>query len=135
MMRVLVADGDPDLRAYLVLLLQAMGHGASAVGGARALSRRAARRAPDAVLCDADLPDGDGIEAGRSLKRLSPGLTIVMMAGNRFSFLRARHAAVGPVLLKPFGPNELMNVLTRSMLSRLQTTLSRAIQNLKAQNA
>ena len=97
-------------------------------------SDREARRAPDAVLCDANLPDGDGIEACRRLKLLRPDLTIVIMAWDRSGTDRARRAALGPVLLKPFSPPELKNALTLTMLSLFNTRLSRAISDLKTQN-
>ncbi|MDD5302244.1 MAG: response regulator [Elusimicrobia bacterium] len=134
MMRVLVAESDRDVRGYLVLLLTAMGHGAAGVGSVEALSRRVARRAPDAVLCDASLPDGEGIEACRRLKLLRPALTIVIMAWDPSWTARARRAALGPVLLKPFSPTELRDALTFVLFSLLKTTLSRAVSDLKRQN-
>ncbi|MEQ1920477.1 MAG: response regulator, partial [Elusimicrobiota bacterium] len=108
---------------------------ASGVGNAAALSRRAARRAPDAVLCDAILPDGDGIEVCRRLKILRPALTVMIMAWDSESGVRARQAALGPVLIKPFSPEELRDALTLGLFSRLKITLSRAVTDLKTQNA
>lgn len=134
MMRVLVVEADHDVRAYLVLLLKAMGHGAAGVVGVKALSRRLSRRAPDFVLCDANLPDGDGIAACRRIKRLRQDLQIVIMAWDQSGAVRARRAALGPVLIKPFSPPELMNALTITMLSRLNTRVALAVADLKAQN-
>lgn len=134
MMRVLVVESDREVRGYLILLLGAMGHAAAGVGSLEALSRRAARRAPDAVLCDANLPDGDGIEACRRLKLLRPDLTIVIMAWDPLWTARARRAALGPVLLMPFSPTELRDALTLVLFSLLKTTLSRAVSDLKTQN-
>lgn len=133
-MRVLVVESDPEVRGYLVLLLGALGHAAAGVGSLETLSRRAARRAPDAVLCDANLPDGDGIEACRRLKLLRPGLTIVIMAWDPLWTARARSAALGPVLLKPFSPTELRDALTLVLFSLLKTTLARAVSDLRTQN-
>lgn len=133
-MRVLVAEGDGHVRTYLVRLLNTMGHTASGVGNLEALSRRAARRTPEAVLCDANPPDGDGIETCRRLKLLHPHLSVVLMAWDPSWVARARDAALGPILLKPFSPPELRDALTLVMLSSLRTTLARAIFNLKAQN-
>ena len=134
MMRVLVTEGDWHVRAYLVWLLNTMGHGASGVGGLEAMSRRVARRAPDAVLCDANPSDGDGIEACRRLKCLWPDLPVVIMAWDPSWLARARGAALGPVLLKPFSPPELRDALTLVMFSHLRTTLARAVFDLNTQN-
>ena len=134
MTKVLVAESDEVVRGYLVPLLKSLGHGAAGVGGAAALSRRAARRAPDAVLCDANLPDGDGIEACRRLKLLRPSMTVMIMAWDPASAERARHAALGPVLTKPFSPTELRDALTLGLFSHLKTTLKRAVTDLKTQN-
>lgn len=135
MMRVLVAEGDHDVRAYLVLLLRAMGHKAAGVVSLDALSRRMARRAPDAVLCDANLPRGDVIAACRQFKLLSRDLQIVIMAWDASRTARARRAALGPVLIKPFSPPELKNALTITMLSHLNTRLALVVADLKTQNA
>lgn len=133
-LQVLVMESDPGVRGYLVLLLRAMGCRVTAVGGLEALSRRVTRRAPDAVLCDANPPDGDGIEVCRRLKLLRPGLQIVIMAWEPLWVARARRVALGPVLLKPFGPPELRDVLTHVMFSRLKTALTCAVFDLKTQN-
>lgn len=131
---MVVAEGDRYVRVYLVWLLKAMGHEASGVGGLEALSRRVARRVPDAVLCDASPPDGDGIEACLRLRLLLPGLPILIMAWDEARIARARRAALGPVLRKPFSPAELRDALTLGMFSLLRTTLMRAISDLKEHN-
>lgn len=55
-MRVLVTEGDWYVRAYLVWLINTMGHGASGVGNLEALSRRVMRRTPEAAPCNATGP-------------------------------------------------------------------------------
>ncbi len=111
-LRVLVMEEDRDARCCLVMMLEAMGHRAAAVGSAETLSRRMARRTPDAALCDAELSGDDGIEVARRLKRLYPALTVVILAGSWFNFVRATHAALGPVLFKPVGSPELQRALS-----------------------
>lgn len=129
-----MAESDQDVRGYLVMLLGAMGHSASGVGSIGALSHRVNRRMPDAVLCDARLPDGDGIEACRRLKLLRPAPTIVIMAWDPVWAASARQAALGPVLLKPFSPTELRDAFTFVLFSLLKATLARAVSDLRKQN-
>lgn len=133
-MRVLVAEGDRDVRWYLVFLLKAMGHSAAGVCTLDSLTRRVARRKKGAVLCDAILPDGDGIEACRHIRLLQPDILVFIMAWDLALVARARQAALGPVLLKPFSPSELMNALTLGMFSQSQAVLSRIVSDLRTQN-
>ena len=66
---------------------------------------------------------------------LQPDLPVMIMAWDPSLIALARSAALGPVLLKPFSPQELRDALTGVMFTRLKTTLSRAISDLSVQNA
>jgi signal transduction histidine kinase len=71
--RVIVVEGDPDLRAVLCALLQASGHDVSeAVDGPSALAT-AGRVRPDVMLIDVDLSGFDGYQLARRL-RMTPEL-------------------------------------------------------------
>lgn len=69
MAHVLVVDDDEFVRVTLSLLLQTAGHTvATAASGRDALAAVGATRV-DLVICDVFMPDMDGFETLRALKR------------------------------------------------------------------
>lgn len=110
-MRILLAEGDPLLRRFIQRALQVLGHEVAAVEGARALSRESFE-ALDLVLCAARLPDADGIDVCRWFKSSRPSLRILFLAGDPDAAERAREAALGRVLTKPFRFHELAQALS-----------------------
>jgi signal transduction histidine kinase len=80
--RILVVDDNEGFRESLAVLLQdadleIVGEASS---GAEALEL-ARTRAPDVVLMDVRMPEMDGVETTRQLKRLRPSLGIVALSG------------------------------------------------------
>jgi DNA-binding NarL/FixJ family response regulator len=68
---VLIVDDDPDFRGLAVRMVAASGLTvAGQAGDAREAIAAAERLRPDAVLVDYGLPDGDGIDLGRTLDAL-----------------------------------------------------------------
>ncbi len=117
---ILVVDDNTDAAQGLAMLLSLSGYetevrhdGRSALEAVRAL-------APDVVLLDLGLPDIDGYEVCRTLRRgeaptKSTSLTLVAVSGRgddearRLSF----EAGFDAHLLKPIDRTELLRVLTR----------------------
>jgi DNA-binding NarL/FixJ family response regulator len=53
------------------------------VGDGRTLVKSALEMRPDLVLLDLGLPELNGLEAGRELKKLMPGLKLIFLSMNR----------------------------------------------------
>ena len=66
--RLLIAEDDTPLREILVRSLRAEGFAAVAVPTARELLERALESAPDAMVIDIGLPDGDGRDLCQALR-------------------------------------------------------------------
>jgi DNA-binding NarL/FixJ family response regulator len=81
MVRVLIADDDHLMRAGLAELLGAdpaievVGE----AGSGRAAVDEAVRLAPDVVLMDVRMPDGDGVAATRELARRAPTVHVLVV--------------------------------------------------------
>ncbi|NJP99188.1 response regulator transcription factor [Streptomyces zingiberis] len=116
-MRVLVVEDDPGIADLLVRGLERAGYAAGSVsGGHQALT---AAPEPDVVLLDLGLPDLDGVEVCRRLRRRSDVVIIVITArGEEGDRVAALDEGADDYLVKPFGLPEL--------LARIRAVLRRA---------
>ena len=83
-MRVLIVDDHEVLSASLALVLDDQ-PGLKVVGSAGTLAqarRLLATTAPDVVLLDHRLPDGDGVSAIRELREIRPSVEIVVLTAS-----------------------------------------------------
>ena len=80
---ILVADDHPMICAALRKMLEPAHDLIGCVGDGRTLVRMALDKKPDLVLADLGLPGLNGLEAGRELKKLMPGLRLIFLTMNR----------------------------------------------------
>ncbi|MBI4677750.1 MAG: response regulator [Elusimicrobia bacterium] len=101
-MTLVVADDDPDIRRVLARWAGRFGLECVAVESADSLLRALDSCRPQALICDVNLAEADGIALCRILAARHPGLAIVMMTGDPGEVPRARAAGFAEVLQKPF---------------------------------
>ncbi|WP_084724807.1 response regulator transcription factor [Streptacidiphilus melanogenes] len=113
---VLVVEDDQGIADSLVRGLTRAGYAVRCAGtGAEALG---ARPVPDVVLLDLGLPDLDGVEVCRRLRRHSDAAIIVVTArGEEADRVAALDEGADDYLVKPFGLAELLARL-RAVLRR-----------------
>lgn len=108
-LRVVIAEDESAVAAGLARQLEALGHQvvAEAASGRQAVAL-AAELAPDVVVMDIRMPDGDGIEAARELARVRP-TPVVFLSGHFDQELLAGVAGAGGLayLLKPVTGDQL----------------------------
>jgi signal transduction histidine kinase/CheY-like chemotaxis protein len=114
--RLLLAEGDADLRGYVARLLSDRWTVEAVAGGAAALEAARARP-PDLVLSEALLPDLDGRELVRQL-RADEGLRavrVILLASRPGDDLGGEDLARGAddVLFKPFSAQDLVTRVER----------------------
>ena len=114
--RVLVIDDEDAVRAALCATLSDAGCTvAQARDGAEALDILRATPA-DAVLMDIYMPQQDGFEAIRELRRVAPAVKIIAISGGsrgNFDPLKAAEMlGADRTLRKPFGIDDLLGALT-----------------------
>ena len=117
MMRILVIDDDELLQRMLKQTLQLLGHEVEqAFDGAEGV-RRCQASPPDVVLTDILMPNQDGLQTIRELRRACPDVQIIAMSGGTRVFADmdalpfALHFGARRVLYKPFGHKELTAAL------------------------
>jgi DNA-binding response OmpR family regulator len=83
LLRVLVVEDDPDCAACLALFLRFNGVAAEVATNGSAALQSIQVTPPDVVLLDLSLPDMDGYQLARRLRRLSPTmLLLIALTGN-----------------------------------------------------
>jgi DNA-binding NtrC family response regulator len=113
--RVLVVEDNRDVGTFSTQTLQELGYGTHWVANAdKALVALA--ESPDAfdvVFSDVVMPGMNGVELGRAVSRLYPGLPVVLTSG--YSHVLAQESDHGFELLhKPYSVEALSRILRRA---------------------
>lgn len=106
---VLVVEDDPSVRRLLAVGLAAQGFRVLEALTVLDARRDASQYVPDLVLLDLGLPDGEGIEVLRDVRRWSSLPVIVLSArGQERQKVEALEAGADDYVTKPFGFPELV---------------------------
>jgi two-component system, OmpR family, KDP operon response regulator KdpE len=107
--RVLVIDDEPQIRRFLRIALQAQGYTLVEASGVAEGLARCADSAPDVIILDLGLPDGDGLDLLTELRGWSrvPVLVLSVRAGEEEK-VAALDRGANDYVTKPFGVAELL---------------------------
>lgn len=113
MKRVLVVEDDRDVNDLICrYLAQRSFQCDGASSAAQCLEHLENPGLPDLILLDLELPDGDGADLTRRIRKLPLGdrIPVLMISGAKLvhQIERARQAGVDAYLFKPFSPKELL---------------------------
>lgn len=113
---LLVVEDDPSMRRFLRASLTSHGYRVLEAGTLRDGELVAWSQAPDLLLLDLGLPDGDGADLARGLRkeRDTPIIVISGRASPR-EFAAALDAGADDYLRKPFGARELIDRLEAAL--------------------
>ncbi|NJD20319.1 MAG: response regulator [Gemmatimonadetes bacterium] len=115
--RILLAEDNPVNQQVAVALLRKRGHEVIAVGDGRQAVEAARRERFDLVLMDIQMPEMDGHEATRAIRRFADAeaLPIVALTAHAFAEERERSRAAGmnDFLAKPVRPEDLYGMVER----------------------
>jgi DNA-binding response OmpR family regulator len=118
--RILVVEDEPSLQETLVYNLKKQGYAAEAVGDGRSALDAARSTHPDLIVLDIMLPELDGIEVCRILRR-DMSIPIIMLTARDEEIDRVVGLEVGAddYLTKPFSMRELI-ARVKAQLRRTQ---------------
>lgn len=120
MARILIVEDEPALQETLVYNLTHQGYEAAAVGDGAAAVKQAHTYQPDLVILDLMLPQLDGFEVCRILRRDS-NVPILMLTARDDEFDRVMGLELGAddYLTKPFSMREL-KARVKALLRRVR---------------
>lgn len=125
-LRVLIVEDDPHISELISLYIEKEGFQAiCAEDGEIGLSLYF-DNSPDFIILDIMLPEMDGWEVCKAIRRDNPNIPIIMLTGKGESYDKIRGLTIGAddYIVKPFDPNEL--------IARVKAVMRRTISiNLK----
>ena len=106
---ILLIEDEPQMRRLLRTTLTAHGYTVLEAATGEAGIAQVEQERPDAVLLDLGLPDLDGLEVTRRVRRLSQVPILVVSArGREVDKVMVLDAGADDYLTKPFGVDELL---------------------------
>jgi DNA-binding response OmpR family regulator len=109
---IAVVDDEPDILELIGLHLSRAGFAVKPFAAARPLLQYLAKQLPDLLVLDLMLPDGDGLEICKSLKREAPTsalpVLILTAKGEKADIVLGLEFGADDYLVKPFSPPELV---------------------------
>ena len=82
MSKILVIDDEVQIRTLLSRMLGLEGYEVCQAGDCGAALKQLELHAPDVVLCDVFLPDGNGVDLVLALKKKSPNVEIILLTAH-----------------------------------------------------
>jgi two-component system KDP operon response regulator KdpE len=118
---VLIVDDEPPIRRFLKTSLSAQGYRViEAENGAAALKQMAEGK-PDLVVLDLGLPDMNGLEVIRAIRKISDlPIVVLSVRGDEQSKVAAFDLGADDYVTKPFGMEELIARLRTAIRHRFQ---------------
>ncbi|MBA2772609.1 MAG: response regulator transcription factor [Nocardioidaceae bacterium] len=110
MAALLIVEDDPKIGVLLANALSANGHTTTWQRSGASALHAAAAQPFDLVLLDLGLPDVDGVDVCRELRRLLPGAIIVILTARRdeMDVIVGLESGADDYLTKPFRMTELL---------------------------
>jgi len=111
MINILLIEDDDVLRGYLADgLIQAGHHVIEAQSGNEGL-RLFKQNAPEMIITDLVMDDGEGIESILSVRKLAPSIPLIAISGNALYLESSKKLGADKVMEKPFTMTELLTCI------------------------
>ena len=107
--RILLVDDEPSIQRAVAPLLRSRGYEVEVVGTGLEATSAVAERPPDLIVLDLGLPDLEGTEVCRRIRKQSKVPIVVLSArGTESDKVEALDLGADDYVTKPFGPQELL---------------------------
>jgi DNA-binding NtrC family response regulator len=117
---VMVVDDYPDILKMVNTILASIGYRVLSASGADAALRQIDREAPDVILTDIQMADGDGLELINAVRERRLSIPIVAMSGGSGTFgidhlASAQKLGAVSIVDKPFRSAHLAEAIDRAL--------------------
>jgi two-component system nitrogen regulation response regulator GlnG len=114
---ILIADDDRAIRTVLTQALGRQGHSVRTTSNAATLWQWIKRGEGDLVITDVVMPDENGLDLIPRIKKLRPGLKVIVMSARNtlLTAVKATERGAFEYLPKPFDLRELVSVVERAL--------------------
>ncbi|HXS82804.1 MAG TPA: sigma-54 dependent transcriptional regulator [Methylomirabilota bacterium] len=128
---ILVVEDQDSIRHFVVKALEDEGHAVTGVGSVREARVAVERDMPDLAFLDLKLPDGNGLELLREIKRVQPEVAVILMTafGELDTAVEAMSAGAFWFMKKPFEQEELLALTSRALESQKMWLELRRLRN------
>jgi DNA-binding NtrC family response regulator len=108
--KVLIVDDEERFRVTLGKLLTVKGLEVDTIGSAKEALERLKEKLYDVILLDVKMPEMDGVQALAEIKKLNPGIEVIILTGHASVDAAMEIMKLGgyDYLLKPCPIDELM---------------------------
>jgi len=117
---ILVIDDEEGVRQVVAKVLEREGHKVTEASDGKVALSLMRDAHPDLVVCDLFMPEMDGVEVLRKLRRDHPHLSVVAISGGGYQgqvqlLDVAKKLGAVAVLKKPFELSELVGAVNRAL--------------------
>jgi CheY-like chemotaxis protein len=117
---ILLVDDNEDARITVARILEMSGHSVVQAANAKAASALLKEQAPDLVITDIFMPDGDGFEMLNELRRRETQIPVIAMSGGGMQegldvLSIAGRLGAKKVLYKPFARRQLLEAIAEAL--------------------
>jgi CheY-like chemotaxis protein len=111
--RILLADDDPDTLVVLKDRLASFGFQVTAVSNGREAVEEIKQKDYGLVIMDAIMPEMDGLEALRMIRRIEPKTPVIMITSSIEKAIASLAEGARAYLLKAIDPKRLKEAVDR----------------------
>lgn len=120
MTTILVVDDEPGLRTVLSNILKSEGYNVIAVENGKKAIETVRLGNPDVMFLDIRLPDMDGLQILEEVKKINPGIPVIMCSGfdDVESAVRTVKMGAFDYISKPFKREEVLKAASKALEAR-----------------
>lgn len=117
MSKVLIIDDEAQIRTLLARMFELEGYEVCQAGDCKAAVRQMENQSPDVALCDVFLPDGNGVELVKTLKKIAPNVEVILLTahGNIPDGVQAIKNGAFDYITKGDDNNKIIPLLSRAL--------------------
>lgn len=82
MSKILIVDDEVQIRTLLSRMMELEGYEVCQAGDCKAALKQLEHQTPDVALCDVFLPDGNGVDLVRAIKKSAPNVEVILLTAH-----------------------------------------------------